>query len=718
MKPTDSSVGFMVEGPLATGKRCYNRRGRPYEVAERPSRYGARKANMPSQTWVARFVVDHGQVTEEGGRLRSFPRRRLDEPEADLHVLAEPGSANAEEFASQALDAIGRVFVRDNLSLTGALQRSIASTHQTLADWNRRSVPRDQVALGITAAVVVGSVVYLAQAGSSLVFHKSGDDLRRLVPEGNAALALGEPGQSPALRRIDLKPGDLVLAASQSLETLTDEDSLSLLLARGSDEALPQLYLQTRNQEHFALFAITCYDTGEDDEKEPAEAALEQEAVRRGDAEPTLSFASPDESEAPTDEAPEARLVAPKPLDISRPVVRLRPDQGTGRGVYPRATGAGGGLHLPLPTSRMLAAATAIVLIVLVGALAVPDLVRENRTERSLALLFRAQEALAVSNEEENPDRRRRLLEETRRLSTEAHRIDPENLAAEEVRQQATAALATLDAVFELSPVQTVVTLSRQLTGEMSIEALTIAQDTAFLLDTAGGRIVAVPLAGGPPLVVFESGQSYGGTPAKRPQFMTWDDANNRLLVLDIERKLYEMRAGGAPQPLPLRRTSAWRSVAAIAAYDGNLYVLDPRGNYVHRYLPAAAGYDSEPTIVVGQVSLAGAQGLAVDGDIYVTFDDGRVRRFQGGAQAGLLFIGIDRPLVSPGSVSVLRAEGLILVADRGNKRAVLASKDGVFQRQYVSNAFTDLRAVAADPLAGQLYAVVGDALLTAPMLR
>jgi hypothetical protein len=80
---------------------------------------------MPSQTWVARFVVDHGQVTEEGGRLRTFPRRRLDEPEVDLYVLAEPAGPKAEEFGAQALEAIGRDFLKDSLSLTGGLLRSL-----------------------------------------------------------------------------------------------------------------------------------------------------------------------------------------------------------------------------------------------------------------------------------------------------------------------------------------------------------------------------------------------------------------------------------------------------------------------------------------------------------------------------------------------------------------------------------------------------------------
>src|SRR5438105_15094625 len=103
---------------------------------------------MAVQTWVARFVVDHGQVTEEGGHLRTFPRRRLDEPDTDLHVLAEPSGPNAADLGAQALDAIGRLFLKETLSLTGGLVRSLRGTPHTPADSHRRSTATEQVGTG------------------------------------------------------------------------------------------------------------------------------------------------------------------------------------------------------------------------------------------------------------------------------------------------------------------------------------------------------------------------------------------------------------------------------------------------------------------------------------------------------------------------------------------------------------------------------------------
>src|SRR5256885_699618 len=133
---------------------------------------------MAVQTWVARFVVDHGQVTEEGGHLRTFPRRRLDEPDTDLHVLAEPSGPNAADLGAQ-----------------------------------------------------------------------------------------------PLVRRLALDPGDLVLAASLSLESRIDADMLDALLTRGTEEALPEIYLLTRDLPTFALFAISCVDDGTEEPDESLDAA-------------------------------------------------------------------------------------------------------------------------------------------------------------------------------------------------------------------------------------------------------------------------------------------------------------------------------------------------------------------------------------------------------------------------------------------------------------
>ncbi len=713
---------------------------------------------MTLNTWVARFVVDHGKVTEEGGRIRSFQRRRLDEPDVDLYVLHEPEGGKGEELGAQALDAIGRLFLNDRLSLTGALTRALNDTHATLQDWNRRSVPRDQVGIGIVAALVGGNVVYLAQAGPCLVLMRHNGRLARLDPGEAGAQPLGAAGIEPSVRRMELSEGDLILAASPALLQILDEPTLAEIVSRPTEDALPELYLLTRDLECFALFAITCL---EEDADKPAETvepymttsitpgaplapgvpdevwakpepspaapppAIRDEPrvqVQSTTWAPPPAFPGPSGNGVATkDGIPSTGLIAPRPVDISRPVVNLRNDRLTGRNEYARTTGTTGKFNFNLNDARLVWIAAGIV-IVLIMVMFVPDLVRESRTQTVGELLAAAQTNLNAAAHEEDPAQRRFYLEETRRLAAEALRLEQENGPATDLHGQATGALQAMDAVFDVSPLTPITTLSRQITGDVDVTSLTIDGGVAYMLDSAGGRIISVPANGSAaPSIIFREGETYGGAPAKKPTHMTWEgnDESGRLLILDADRKLFELRPGTQPAPLPLRRTSAWTSVDGLSAYDGNLYILDAAGSQVHRYLPAAQGFDSEPTAILSRHSdLASSVSFAVDGDIFVIYKNGRAGRFSNGEAAPFRLGGIDRPIGAALDIEVVAPAEEVFIADSANKRVVIAGKDGNFRRQLVSNEFTDLRSIAVDASGAQLYLIVGDQLMTAPIVR
>jgi hypothetical protein len=708
-------------------------------------------------TWVARFVVDHGRVTEEGGRLRTFQRRRLDEADVDLHVIAEPAGNKGEELAAQALDAIGRLFQQDKLSLTGGLQRALTETHQTLREWNRRSLPRDQVSIGVTAAMVRDNLVYLAQAGPGLVFVRRDGVLVRHEPLPDAAAALGEGELAPSLRRFELAAGDMIVAASSSLETILDDATLAGMLDRGSDEAMPELYLLTRDLPNFALLAISCHEseTGPPPEEEPEPEDQPQDVDRLPEylerREPSREDLSPRRSAVEVPEPPSSQRPAietsppealpqrpgievpppedlpqpnlpstPPPVDISRPVVRLRGEQTGPRNEYARTTGPPRRFNVNFADWRLIQIGGAIIVIVLLIAF-VPGLLSESRSERLAKLVESAQAQFAAAQDAPDQEQRRFYLEETRRLAAEALRIDDLNLTAKTLHDQSTAQLAEMNAVFDLGPLTEVATLGNELTGEVSVRDVTVHAGRAYLLDTGGGRIVAVPLDGSPIEVVYEAGGQYGEAQAKAPAFFTWQgpDDTGRLLVLDAERKLFEVRPGSPPAPLALRRTGAWTSVAGIATFGDNLYVLDPEGNQIHRYLPAADGYDSEPeALLAGQIELETAVDFAVNGDIYVVLAGGGVRRFQSGAEAEFSLGGIDVPIEAANGIEAVPGTSELYISDSAAKRIVVAGLDGTFQRQLVSSAFTDLRAIAIDPGASQLYVVIADQLLTAPIVR
>jgi DNA-binding beta-propeller fold protein YncE len=189
---------------------------------------------------------------------------------------------------------------------------------------------------------------------------------------------------------------------------------------------------------------------------------------------------------------------------------------------------------------------------------------------------------------------------------------------------------------------------------------------------------------------------------------MAWDGAGDRLLLFDEARTLFAISPGGPPRLLIVRDADEIRSVEAIAAYDGNLYVLDPGGGEVWRYLPAGDGYDSERTRVLGGAEIEGATALVVDGDLFVLEPDG-VRHFRPGVDPAPLLLGIDRLPGSPAGIVEDVERGRFYVADRAGDRIVVSDRGGDFVAQFLHLRFSNLLGLAISADGMELYVLTGE---------
>jgi hypothetical protein len=236
---------------------------------------------MSIRTWVGRFSIVEGQVREEGPWLGAFRRQLADEETRDLYVLAEPASPGSEEFCGQLVEVVGRLFQRENLSMTGALLRSLRAAHENLRDWNRKSLPEHQVAAGASCLLLTGRTAYLAQAGPSVAYFYRGGQLTTLTPqEEEAQVPLGEGDElRPDVTRYDLKPGDLLLVASTRLTAIADEPAVAGALARGPDDALPEIFLLTRDLLNFSALLAACFEEAE--EPSPEEITVPEHFAAR-----------------------------------------------------------------------------------------------------------------------------------------------------------------------------------------------------------------------------------------------------------------------------------------------------------------------------------------------------------------------------------------------------------------------------------------------------
>jgi hypothetical protein len=370
----------------------------------------------------------------------------------------------------------------------------------------------------------------------------------------------------------------------------------------------------------------------------------------------------------------------------------------------------------PIKVPRLaIFAALAVALVAVLIWWQLPGSVEESREERFSTLMAEARESNARAQSTNDGGLKRQLLTEAEATLVDAEKIHDDNGELIALKADVAEAIGVLNAVYEVREFTPIADIAQQVTGSLSITQTVIGGDSAYLLDAKDRRVLRVPLAGGgAPETILQDGEAGFVTPA-RPTSIVWAEQTGTLIIVDANRQAFSYTPGAeASVPIPVREVADLGSLDAIATSGENLYALDVAGSQVWRYLPGQSGFDSERTGLLGAATLTDATELAVSQDVYVLDRKLGIRRFSGRDEIPFPLAGIDRPLMEPAALTVLPGSNRLVVADRANKRIVVASAEGAFLRQIVSPAFTDLRAAAVDEGTGTLYVLNGDVLMRA----
>ena len=653
--------------------------------------------------WVGRYAISHGEVQEHGPWLVDRQRQREDET-LRLLVLAEPLDDRSAEFCTEVAEAVAALFARESLSITGGLLRALQQAHANLAEWNQRSLREHRVAVGVTCVVLRGAEATIVQSGPGVVYAAASQGVTRLSTEGDAAaVALGAAGAiEPRFTSTGL-PGRTLLLLTSAVERAIGPSAIEEALAAGPARALGELFRRTQAVRDMTAVLIADLDI-DDSGPPPAPLDIDESIASRevvmADVDSGTRERAPRSRRRglrlPGWQAPEARQPIPLPA-IRRParVVGRRHED------------------TPLPWRWISLGVAMLVAIAALAWTLGPGLLRDDRQAELDRAVATAQAQLGAAESARRASDQRAGLQAALTATERARVLDPDDARLPPIQASARARLALLDAITDVPALTPLLKFDGTLTAPVTPLAVIVGGPALWLVETGRGRVFRIDPAGRTPaLEVFRAGTTYGGTPARDPVSIAWDASASRLLLLDAGRRLFAIADEGqrTPKPLPLRGGDDLRSAAAIAAYLGNLYVLDPAGGEVWRYLPVSEGFDSERTGVLSGAEIGTTTGITVDGDVYL-LDQARLRRFRGGREAAPLFDGIDVPAKAPVAVAQDTLRGLLYVADRGNRRFILGDRDGAFVRQYRNAGFGDLRGAAIAADGTRVYVLSGDGL-------
>ncbi|MBC7234256.1 MAG: hypothetical protein H5T69_00325 [Chloroflexi bacterium] len=254
-----------------------------------------------------------------------------------------------------------------------------------------------------------------------------------------------------------------------------------------------------------------------------------------------------------------------------------------------------------------------------------------------------------------------------------------------------------------------------------------------FLLNDARDALLSADTA---PLLM-QKGEMRGGIKLSDIVDIAWLEAGgDRTLSTFVAVERTGFLLAYDPQQgidvLPVADSDMWLKPDAIGGYYGNLYVLDPLLNRILKYVPHENAYTVPPTDYLPpqlNVDLTGAVDMTIDGNIYVLFADGQVKKFFQGEPQPFTLQGLPSPMRSPTVIFVSGpqepdAYGYVYIGDTGNERILQFDKAGAYLRQFKVPAgqenLKQLRGLYVDEENQRLFFLSGKTLWMAslPALR
>ena len=308
-----------------------------------------------------------------------------------------------------------------------------------------------------------------------------------------------------------------------------------------------------------------------------------------------------------------------------------------------------------------------------------------------------------------------------------ATKPDDEELTQLDSRYQ-----ALLDKIEKVTPLYGILPMYPFQQPGHSVAHVLVGGDALFVLDRGRGEVNRFQLSQLGDSVTFDKavvkkGDQLDGKIVGDLLDVAWVEATvpnqrSKVLAMDAANSLvgYDLTWGATR--LPLGGSAKLVRPALIASYGGNLYVVDVGASQIWRFRPGANGYEEEPEPYFAdgkQVNLNGVQAMAIDGNIWLLFTDGRLLKFFTGDQRPFELHGVPGGISAPTSLAVPLEGDLLYILDAGNGRIVEVTKEGEFMRQFRPRDSAFLRnakSMYLSETAEKLYLVTPDQLYAADL--
>ena len=649
-----------------------------------------------------------------------------------LYALAAIEDDPDEIIARTIVETVGRTFQSTSGSLTARLRRAVQAGSAALLQENLDVVSRSPRSGGVACAVLRGDDLYLAQAGTTVACICRRGALDRLPdsdPDEPSGRAFGRR-HDPDVRLTyhTVKPGDSVMLADAGLVKQASDDILAQALSfADAGPSLDSLAQALPTGEGAILVLAT---PGRSSTPAPAPSAVP--AVGLPGERPSAVPGEPPESGfGIRDSGIAGRGLAAMGRVASDWFRRLMPgDKGPYRGLrrptdreLRRQTDS-----TDLPIWRPIALILPVIVVLLVaGTYWKRGWDRQARYDQLMAEVEKQLEIAATADKVIS----RQALETALSTLEEAAEIPAHQEAISMLQDDVQKQLDTLNKAVRLDHVEHLHTYPP--IGE--VDQIVVHGADIYVLDRLTDRVYYHRLneagtaleSDEERLLVRKGDQPDAAAVVGELVGMTWMPSgegrqtgalfllgrNGLLLAHDPTWK----RQVGTMLPA----SETWQYPVDVSSYMGRFYVLDPGLQQVLRYRAGGAGFDSPPEkyFAEGKVDVAGAIDMAIDGFIYLLFENGRLEKYLSGEPVPLTLNLAGQSLQQPSAIyTAPDAEVQFLyVADPSASRVLRCDKDGRLIQQFVlqdNDALSHVRDIFVDEVGSRLFFLSSNRLFVA----
>lgn len=152
-----------------------------------------------------------------------------------------------------------------------------------------------------------------------------------------------------------------------------------------------------------------------------------------------------------------------------------------------------------------------------------------------------------------------------------------------------------------------------------------------------------------------------------------------------------------------------WKTDGGIGLFGSNVYVLD-KENGVLKFVAASESAYNKTNYFSGDVpDFGNVSAMAIDGSVYVLFDDGDIKKYTRGNEDSLSVSGVEKAMSNPTRIFTSEDTDNIYVLDNGNSRIVVLDKSGKFVSSYSASVIKSAKDFDVDEVNNKIFILSGD---------